>query len=145
MFVNKRTVRIEWGDCDPAGIIYFPRYFVIMDNCTAHLFERATGLTKQQLTQRHAFIGFPMVDIRAKFHVPTSYGDDVVVESKITEFGKSRFEVEHRLMKGDRLAAEGFETRVWAGAHPDDPKRIKSQSIPEEIIKLFGAPVREKA
>ena len=27
MLINQRTVRIEWGDCDPGGIVYFPRYF----------------------------------------------------------------------------------------------------------------------
>ena len=27
MLTNIRTVRIEWGDCDPAGIIFYPRYF----------------------------------------------------------------------------------------------------------------------
>jgi len=118
---------------------------VIMDNCTVHLFERATGITKYQMQQKHGFAGFPMVDTRAKFHAPTKYGDDVVVESKIVSFGKSRFEVEHRLMKGDQLCVEGFETRVWVGSHPDDPKRIKSKPIPEEIVKLFGAPVRESA
>ena len=63
----------------------------------------------------------------------------------IVEFGKSRFEVEHRLLKDEQLCVEGFETRVWVGRHPDDPKRIKSKPIPEEIVKLFGAPVREKA
>lgn len=31
MLTNRRTVRIEWGDCDPAGIVYFPRYFAIFD------------------------------------------------------------------------------------------------------------------
>jgi 4-hydroxybenzoyl-CoA thioesterase len=144
VLVNKRTVRIEWGDCDPAGIVYFPRYFVIMDNCTMHLFEHATGLTKIQLTEKLDFAGIPMVDIRARFLVPTKYGDDVVVESKIVAFGRSRFEVEHRLLKDGELAVEVFETRVWVGLHPDDPKRLKSKPIPEEIVKLFGAPVREK-
>ena len=145
VLVNKRTVRIEWGDCDPAGIVYFPRYFAIMDNCTVHLFERATGITKYQMQQKHGFAGFPMVDTRAKFHAPTKYGDDVIVDSKIVLFGKSRFEVEHRLMKGDQLCVEGFETRVWVGLHPDDSKRLKSKPVPEEIVKLFGAPVRERA
>jgi 4-hydroxybenzoyl-CoA thioesterase len=144
MLVNSRTVRIEWGDCDPAGIVYFPRYFVIMDNCTAHLFERATGITKIQMQKKYEFAGFPMVDIRAKFHVPTRYGDDVVVESRIAEFGKSRFEVLHRLSNRDgQLCVEGFETRVWVGRHPEDPSRIKSKPIPDELVKLFGAPVRD--
>ena len=142
MLVNSRTVRIEWGDCDPAGIVYFPRYFVIMDNCTTHLFERATGLKKYQMQKKYDFAGIPTVDVRARFHVPTRYGDDVVVESKIAEFGNSRFEVQHRLTMDGQLAVEGFETRVWVGLHPDDPSRIKSKPIPEDIIKFFGAPVR---
>jgi 4-hydroxybenzoyl-CoA thioesterase len=142
MLVNTRTVRIEWGDCDPAGIVYFPRYFAILDNCTAHLFERATGITKYQMQKKYDFAGFPMVDVRAKFLAPTRYGDDVVIESKVVEFGKSRFEVEHRLLKDGQLCVEGFETRVWVGRHPDDPSRIKAKPVPEELIKLFGAPVK---
>ena len=34
-FSNTRKVRIEWGDCDPAGIIFNPRYFEIFDAATA--------------------------------------------------------------------------------------------------------------
>src|ERR1017187_5514616 len=38
---NTRKVRIEWGDCDPAGIVFYPRYFEIFDASTSALFERA--------------------------------------------------------------------------------------------------------
>ena len=145
MLVNTRTVRIEWGDCDPAGIVYFPRYFVIMDNCTSYLFERATGITKYEMQKKYDFTGMPMVDVRGRFYIPARYGEDLVAESKIVEFGRSRFEVEHRLLKDGQLAVEGFETRIWVGSHPDDPSRMKSKPIPEEIIALFGAPLREQA
>ena len=47
--VSRRTVEIEWGDCDPAGIVYFPRYFEIFDASTAALFERALGITKAEM------------------------------------------------------------------------------------------------
>ena len=46
MFTNSRTVRIEWGDCDPAGIIFYPRYFEIFDTCTTALIECALGMNK---------------------------------------------------------------------------------------------------
>jgi acyl-CoA thioesterase FadM len=46
---NIRTVRIEWGDCDPAGIIFYPRYFEIFDASTALLFERRLGMTKFEM------------------------------------------------------------------------------------------------
>ena len=42
---NTRTVRIEWGDCDPAGIIFYPRYFEIFDASTTLLFERRLGMS----------------------------------------------------------------------------------------------------
>ena len=34
MASNARTVRIEWGDCDPAGIVFYPRYFAMFDHST---------------------------------------------------------------------------------------------------------------
>jgi 4-hydroxybenzoyl-CoA thioesterase len=56
-FTNSRTVRIEWGDCDPAGIIYYPRYFEIFDASTAAVFERALGITKFQMFKTLEFAG----------------------------------------------------------------------------------------
>ena len=43
MFSNRRTVRIEWGDCDAAGIVFYPRYFAMFDAST-HLSLRGGGL-----------------------------------------------------------------------------------------------------
>ena len=47
MLVNTRRVRIEWGDCDPAGIIFYPRYFEFFDASTSALIERALGANIQ--------------------------------------------------------------------------------------------------
>ncbi len=137
MLTNSRKLRIEWGDCDPAGIVFYPRFFAMFDASTTALFERALGMTKYQFIQRYHVIGYPMVDTRARFIVPARFGDDVIIESSIKEFRRSSFDVEHRLMNGGQLAVEGFETRVWAARDPSDPSRIKSAPIPEEIIAAF--------
>lgn len=79
-----------------------------------------------------------MVDIRAQFFIPSRYGDDVEVESQITEFGRSSFNVHHRLLRGEELAAEGFEKRVWVGADPAHPGKIKALNIPQEIKDCFA-------
>jgi 4-hydroxybenzoyl-CoA thioesterase len=143
MLVNTRTVRIEWGDCDPAGIVYYPRYFEMFDTSTAYLFERALGMTKRQYQAAYDFIGFPMVDTRARFSFPTRYGDDVVIETTITEFRRSSFDVRHRLLKDGALAVEAFETRVWSARDPSDPDRIKSRPIPDEVIAKLSAGGRD--
>ena len=137
MLTNTRTVRIEWGDCDPAGIVFYPRYFEMFETCIATLFERATGLTKYQMLRAYDFAGYPVVQARAQFLAPAKYGDDVIAETAISEFRGSSFDVHHRVHNGGKLAVEGFETRVWVGRHPDEAGKLKSQPIPSELIARF--------
>ncbi len=142
MLVNRRAVRIEWADCDPAGIVFYPRYFQMFDSATHHLFE-AAGWKKRDLEREFGFGGYPMVDTRAKFIEPSTYGDDIVIETRIAAFRNSSFDVEHMVFKpgdgGERLAIEAWETRVWVGPHPDDPERSKSRPIPRIVIaRLSG-------
>jgi 4-hydroxybenzoyl-CoA thioesterase len=139
MLTNSRDVRIVWGDCDPAGIVYYPRYFEMFDTSTTALFERALGMTKYQFLKAHESLGYPMVDTRARFLLPTRYGDDVVIETTITEIKRSSFAVTHRLMKDGALAVEGFETRVWVGRDPADPDKIKAKTLPPEIRAKLNA------
>jgi 4-hydroxybenzoyl-CoA thioesterase len=135
-FSKTRTVRIEWGDCDPAGIIFYPRYFEIFDASTAHLFEAALGVTKFQMFKNLEFAGFPLVRTHARFLKPTRFGDDVAVESKIV-FGRSSFDVEHRLsLKGD-VCAECSEKRVWVVRDADG--RLRSHPVPESVLAKFYA------
>jgi 4-hydroxybenzoyl-CoA thioesterase len=137
MFKNSRSVHIEWGDCDPAGIVFYPRFFAIFDACTAALFERALGMTKFEFMKAYNCAGIPLVDTRARFIIPAKFGDDVVVESIVKEFRRSSFDVKHRLLKGGELATEGLETRVWTGRDPANPEKIRSQPIPDEVLSRF--------
>lgn len=135
MFTSRRTLLIEWGDCDPANIVFYPRYFCWFDASTGHHFK-AAGLPKPELVERYNVVGFPMVDTRAIFHVPSRHGDEVAIETRITRFGRSSFDVEHRLMRGDVLAVEGFEKRVLV-AKSGDGEGITACPVPEEVIAIF--------
>ena len=136
MLTNRRTISIEWGDCDAAGIVFFPRYFEWFDGCTAALFRRA-GFEKRALLDAFGIVGFPVVDAHARFMQPSTFGDTVVVESTIARWGRSSFDVRHRLLRGDDLAVEGTETRVWAVR--DTSGHLKGQPIPQEVIDRFDA------
>src|SRR5262249_41957775 len=71
--------------------------------------------------------GIPMVETSAKFFVPSSFGDTVTVESRILEWGNSSFRVEHKLFRGEILAAEGLEKRVWTVRAKDGSKKLQSE------------------
>ena len=134
VLVARREITVEWGDCDPAGIVYYPRYFAWFDACTIGLFELGTGLRKIDLLRTYNIVGFPMVDTRGRFMHPSKFGDVLVIETCISEFRATSFNVEHKLFRDGILAVEGFETRVWVGLHPDDEDHIHSHPIPEDVI-----------
>ena len=136
MLTATRRRGIEWGDCDPAGIVFNPRFFEWFDACTAGLFA-AAGMPKHEMVKTFDIVGIPLVETRARFVIPSKFGDEVLIESTVAEFRRSSFDVRHRLLNGGRLAVEGFETRVWAGRHPDIPGGIKSRPIPDEVIARF--------
>jgi len=133
----RRTLRVEWAHCDPAKIVFYPQYLIWFDSCTAWLFE-AAGLPTAALFAHHNLVGTPLVDVRARFILPSRFGDDVDIESKVGEFRRSSFVVEHRLRKGDALAVECFETRVWIRRHADDPDAMQSQPVPDDVKARFA-------
>ena len=135
----RRQVMIEWGDCDPAGIVHYPRYFAMFDISTAHLFQAVLGCSKREMLRRFDIVGFPMVDTRASFFIPSKFGDTVTIESHVKVFNRSSFEVSHRLMVWDgRVGIEASETRVCAGVHPDDLERIKGRASPADGSAAFA-------
>lgn len=139
MFSNRRTVRVEWGDCDPAGIVFYPRYFAMFDHSTVLLIEAALGAKKHRLYETYRFGGYPSVEAGARFLLPTRYGDDVEIETQITKLGRSSFSLQHRLSLDGALAVEGNETRVWVVRDPGRPGGFRSQPMPPDVLARFGA------
>jgi 4-hydroxybenzoyl-CoA thioesterase len=139
MFSIRRTVRIEWGDCDPAGIVFYPRYFAMFNHSTELLIEQALGVKKVTLNQQYGLGGYPSVSSQARFILPTRYGDDVEIESTFTKIGRSSFGIQHKLSLDGALAVEGNETRVWAIRDPNRPGGFRAEPLPEQMAARFRA------
>ena len=139
MFSTRRTLRIEWGDCDPAGIVFYPRYFAMFDHSTVLLIEQALGMRKHKLYERYGFAGYPSVETGARFHLPTRFGDDVVIETAITRVGRASFSLQHRLTLDSALAVEGNETRCWVVRDDSRPGGLRAQAMPEDVVAKFKA------
>ncbi len=143
MFVNRIRIRVEFGDCDPANIVFFANYFRWFDQCTSELF-RAAGLPLGELFKAHGVVGIPLVEARARFITPSSYGDELVAESSVIEWKRSSFVISHKFLRDGVLAMEGSETHVWAAAHPTEAHRLKSVPLPREVIRKLSAPKKRK-
>jgi 4-hydroxybenzoyl-CoA thioesterase len=133
MFVNRKRILIEFADCDPANIVFFANYFRWFDDCTTALFA-AAGLPIRKLFRSYNVIGIPVVEANARFLAPSSYGDELEVESCVAEWRKSSFVISHKFFREGELMLDGREIRVWAAAHPTKSNRMKAVPLPEEVI-----------
>ena len=137
-FTYRRKMQIEWGHCDPAGIVFNSRFFEFFDHSTWLLMEAALGVKTHDLARTFDIVGTPLVDARATFLKPAKFGETIEIASRISEFRRSSFDVEHRLTINGELAVEGGESRVWACMDKDNPKKIAVRPIPAEVIARFG-------
>ena len=135
--VYRRQFTVEWGHCDPAGIVFNSRFFEYFDWSAWRLFEQALGVKPKELAPAFGIVGIPLVGAKARFLRPAKFNDVAEIASEVSKFGRSSFEVSHRISIGRELAVEGSETRVWAGRDPDDPVKMKGVPIPAAVIARF--------
>ncbi len=86
VFETQRLVR--HGHTDPAGIVFYPRYFEMINETVEDFFREALGRPFGQMHLRNG-LGVPTVHIETSFLAP-SYCDDVLTFSlRVTRLGRS--------------------------------------------------------
>jgi 4-hydroxybenzoyl-CoA thioesterase len=137
--VYHRRFTVEWGHCDPAGIVFNSRFFEFFDWSAWLMFETALGVRPADLGNAFGIVGIPLVDAKARFLRPAKFNDVADIASEVSEFRRSSFEVKHRISIDGELAVEGSETRVWAAQDPQNPVKLKGIPIPAAVIERFRA------
>ena len=135
MLANTVQRRIEWGDCDPAGIVFNPRFFAFFDDAASLLVE-AAGWPLARAAAAFGILGWPLVATRAEFRVPCAHGDRVTITSRFADVRRSSFDVAHVLERGGQRCVEGFETRVWTRRDPATG-RLASTPLAAEVVASF--------
>ena len=135
----RRRHLVEFGDCDPAQIVYYPNYFQWFDRSTQKLFADA-GLPLRDLVTRTG-VTIPLVGIRSDFTAPATWGDELSIDSGIARWGTSSFDIAHHVINTatGALIAKATETHVCIRFDPDNPKALKAVPIPDEIKTALGA------
>ena len=124
--------RVAWFDCDPAGIVFYPRFLAYM-NEAAHGYLEACGYPIALLNDQ-GLAGVPMVSIQVDFRAPMRVGDEGRIESSVAKLGRSSITFVHRILKDEILICEATEVRVYA-AKEESGAGIRGEEIP--------APMRE--
>ena len=135
--VGTLACQVHWGDCDPAGIIFYPTYFRWMDAASWALME-LVGYSAERMRSEH--IAMPLVSAECQFLAPAVHGDRCEVRSRISRFGGKSFVVSHDIVRRDDTAlAKGSEARVWGRFSAGLGSPMKAETIGEELKALFRA------
>jgi 4-hydroxybenzoyl-CoA thioesterase len=129
-------VEVMFGDCDPAGIVFFPNFSRWMDASSLNFFVKCGLLPWRELVKTRGIIGTPLLEIHTKFISTATYGERLQVHTHIAEWREKVFIQKHVVKRGDTLLCEGSETRAFCIRHPQDPDRIKAIAVPEDIKSM---------
>ena len=124
-------VRVEFGDCDPAGIVWFPNFFRWIDAASRHFFIACGVPPWQETRQSMGLIGTPLVDTQASFVKTASYGDVLQIHTQISEWRNKSFVQSYRVMRGEDEIMRCTEIRIFAADKPGGG--IQAMAVPEEI------------
>jgi 4-hydroxybenzoyl-CoA thioesterase len=136
MKTHIHRVDVTFGDCDPAGIVFFPNFSRYMDAASLAFF-RACGVPAwHDLVKINGIIGTPVLEIQTKFIRPATYGDTIEVHTSIESWANKTFTHRHTIRRGAELLCEGTEVRAFIIRDPADPTRLRAVPVPEDIKAL---------
>ena len=127
---------VQFGDCDPARIVWFPNFFRWIDAASRHFFVQCGVPPWHALEKSHGIIGTPLVDTQARFVNTASYGDLLHIHSRVTEWRAKSFVQQHRVLRADTLIMECTEVRIFAVRRADSETGIRAVAAPAEIRAL---------
>jgi 4-hydroxybenzoyl-CoA thioesterase len=126
-------VAVAFGDCDPAGIVFFPNFSRWMDAASLNFFAVCGVPPWRELVETTGIIGTPLLEINTRFSQPATYGETLRIHTRVQEWRDKVFIQSHVIRRGEDLICEGLETRAFCIRHPDKPGRMKAIAVPPDI------------
>lgn len=131
-------IGVEFGDCDPAGIVYFPNFMRWIDAASRNYFVACGVPSWRDTEESHGIIGTPIVDTHARFVRPATYGDRISVETSVAEWRKRSFVMRHVIRRGGDVLVEATEIRIFARRVPGERSKIEAVAIPDFVRARCG-------
>jgi 4-hydroxybenzoyl-CoA thioesterase len=104
--IYRRIIPIEFNHCDPAGIVFYPRYFEMTNSVVENFFDEVLGHSYAHMMEERR--GVPTVRIEVDFRVPSRLGDKPEFRLELLGVGRSsvRFQVSAWAGQTERLCAD---------------------------------------
>jgi 4-hydroxybenzoyl-CoA thioesterase len=125
------TVKVRFGDVDPAGVVYYPRFMHYFHVAFEEFMEERVRIPYDDLVEKER-IGFPTVRVDAEFTGPVKHGDELSMRVWTSRIGGASVAFEFEAFKGDDSVAKARLTKVAL-----DLSRWKPIMIPKKIRAIL--------
>lgn len=134
-----RARRIRFSDCDPAGIVFYPQYFVLFNDLLDEWFDTVWPQGFADYVVRSRF-GVPTVRLEADFKSVSRMGDDVILSLNVLRIGERSFELalDCKGATDESLRMSARQTLVTTSLDTHTSIRIPSQ-LREALAQLAPA------
>ena len=133
---------MHFGDCDPAGIVYFPRFFDFFHRAMESWFGEALGIPYERVVVGQK-VGFPAVHTEADFRAPCRFGERIIVELRLARLGRTsltlNYEVLGEVKRDPRLS--GQTVCAVMDLDPSSSTFMRAIALPDELrraMERFG-------
>ncbi len=127
--IYHREVQIEFNHCDPAGIVFFPRYYEMVSSVCEHFYRDIAGRSYAQMMA--AKQGVPTVQIETDFHAPARLGETLDFRLQVERLGRSSITV--------LITAWGGHNRLTVRMTQAFVQGLKAVSWPPEMRSRIAA------
>jgi len=125
-------VVVRFSHVDPAGIVYYPRYYEMMDQVMEIWFEEALDYPYPRMFAEGWAV--PLAHLESKFIKPSYLNDRLTFSLGITRIGRSRIDLSVTTSCQGEIRFITKKTIVWV-THG----QIKSAPIPDDMRKKMEA------
>ena len=134
-------VNVTFGDCDPAGIVFFPNFSRWMDTASLSFFMQCGVPPWRELEKTRGIVGTPLLEINTKFHKAATYGETLTITTHVEEWRSKVIVQLHRVTRAredgsEDLICEGREVRAFVKRDAADPDRLRAMAVPDDIRLL---------
>ena len=123
--------QIMWGDLDPLGIVFYPRYYEWID-ASGHLFFEAIGLNLHNLWQIRRIL-FGLIETSCRYHQSGHYHQKIQIHTRIDALADKVITLRHTIESAadHSLMVTGIEKRICMNV--SNPKNIQAVEIPADL------------
>ena len=127
-------IKVRFGDCDPAGLVYYPVIFHYCHVAMEEFFAERCGISYSRLMADER-IGFPAVNVQAEFFTPLVYGDEAEVEVHVSRVGESSARFEYNVRRASDSVLCARAVNVLVAMNLDERRAIP---IPDKYRHAFA-------